>query len=403
MMNKFKPKHWMRVALGIMLCLSAGLVTGQEDLLNAYKSGPLLLEADPEFGKKSDWNSLFYHLFCDITAAPDGSIFIASSRQHKIFKFDPTGTLIKSFGRKGQGPGDFNTPGDLSVLDGKLLVVGEYALSHRISLFDLEGNFQKLIKTRRPPYRPIALRDGKIAYVVFSYRGEGQANTKRIASVVIRDINSDQEIQVAEFTFNTASLRIGQMSYSFGGGTTSGEAFIASSNEGNLIVGNSLRPFLEVFSPEGSKISTIPLNMEPIPVTKQLIREYKKYHIDRMSGDSDSAQDQNQERQKQFRKASWDHMFAENLPLYREFLVDAEGNLIVFRATGCWEDCPKLIQVYSSEGEFICDTELIEGPFALTIDPRIRNMCFTRQGLIAMVEVKDAEEFELRLIKVAHK
>ena len=30
-------------------------------------------------------------------------------------------------------------------------------------------------------------------------------------------------------------------------------------------------------------------------------------------------------------------------------------------------------------------------------------MCFTGQGLIAMVEVKDAVEFELRVIRVAYK
>jgi hypothetical protein len=61
------------------------------------------------------------------------------------------------------------------------------------------------------------------------------------------------------------------------------------------------------------------------------------------------------------------------------------------------------VQVYSSRGEFVCETELLEGPFDLTIDPRIKNMCFTGQGLIAMVEVKDAAEFELRVIKVAYK
>ena len=259
------------------------------------------------------------------------------------------------------------------------------------------------MKTRRPPYRPIALRDGRIAYVVKNYRQEGGGRTKIISSVVIRDIYSDRQTQVAEFTFNSASLRIGQGSYSFGGSKTNGETSIAATKEGNLIVGNSLRPFFEVFSPEGAKLSTIPLNMEPIPVTKHLIGEFKKYHIDRMRGNSSSSQDQNQERLKQLRKASWDHMFGDNLPLYRELLVDAEGNLIVFAETDCLGDCPKLIQVYSSGGEFVCDSELIEGPFALTIDPRIRNMCFTRQGLIAMVEVKDAEEFELRLIKVAYK
>jgi hypothetical protein len=402
MISKKKSIRILFFYLGFLFVLGAGLLAGQKDLLNAYKSGPILLEQDPEFGKNTDWKNLFYHLFCDITAAPDGSLFIASSRQHKIFKFDPNGNLITSFGQKGQGPGDFNMPGDLSVLDGKLLVVGEYALSHKLSLIDLDGNVYKVLKTSRPPYRPIALRDGKIAYIVHNYRGEGPTDRKKIESVVIRDIESDDEIKVAEFTFNMASLRIGQMSYGFGE-STSGSFFIASSNDGNLIVGNSLYPFFDIFSPDGSKISTIPLNMEPIPVTKKLISEYKKYHIDQMSQNSRSSQDRFQETLKQFKKASWDHMFAENLPVYRDVLVDAEGNLIVFRKTDCLGDCPILIQVYSPRGDFVCETELIEGNFGLTVDPRIQNMCFTSQGLIAMVEVKDAAEFELRVIKVTYR
>ena len=106
---------------------------------------------------------------------------------------------------------------------------------------------------------------------------------------------------------------------------------------------------------------------------------------------------------KQLKKASWDHMFGEHLSLYREILVDEEGNLLVFRRTNCLKDCQIFIQVYSSRGEFICETELVEGPFRLAVNPRIKNMCFTSQGLFAMVEVKDAAEFELRLIKVIHK
>jgi hypothetical protein len=334
-----------------------------------------------------------------MTVAPDGSLFIASSRQHTIFKFDPDGNLMTSFGQEGQGPGDFNTPGDLSVLDEKLLVVGEYALNHRISLLDLDGNFEKVLKTSRPPYSPVALRDGKIAYIVHHYRGEGPGESKKIEVVVIRDINSDEEIKVAEFTFNMASLMVGEMMLSFTD-ATSGAFFIASSHEGNLIVGNSLHPSLDAFSPDGTKISTIPLNIEPIPVTKHLISEYKKHHIDQMSRHRRLSQDRIQEMVKQLKKASWDHMFAENLPVYREVLVDTEGNLIVFRRTDCLEHCPILIQVYSPRGEFICETELVEDSFSLTIDPRIKNMCFTESGLIAMVEVKDAEEFELRVIKV---
>ena len=94
-------------------------------------------------------------------------------------------------------------------------------------------------------------------------------------------------------------------------------------------------------------------------------------------------------------------MFEETLPVYLKFLVDEEGNLLVFRRTECLgEDCPLFVQVYSSGGEFICETELVEGSFNLTVDSRIKNMCFTDLGLIAMVEVKDAPEFELRVIRV---
>ncbi len=399
-MFEIKQFRFRRFCLGFLFFLGAGFLYGQIDLAKAFKSGPIHLEQDPEFGKNTDWNALFYNLFCDMVVAPDGSLFIASSRQHKIFKFNPDGNLVKSFGREGQGPGDFYRPDNLSILDGELLVVGEYASTQRISLFDLEGNFKKVLKTGRPPFRPIALRDGKIAYIIYNYRGDGPTDRKKIASVIIRDTNSDEEIKVAEFTFNFGSLRVGGMLYGFAE-ETGGTFFIVSSKEGNLIVGNSLLPSVDVFSPDGTRISTIPINIEPVPVTKRVISEYKKYQIDLMSRHEGMSQNQIQETVRKMKKASWDHLFDETLPLYREILVDADGNILVFRRTGCLgEDCPIPVQVYSSDGKYICETELIEGPFNLTVDPRIQNMCFTGQGLLAMVEVKDAPEFELRVIRV---
>jgi hypothetical protein len=398
--SKIIPFPFVRILLVAAFIQMAVLLYAQENQLDFYKSGPIHLTQDPDFGKNTDWKNLFYHRFCDLTVAPDGSLFIASSRQHKIFKFDPDGNLIKTFGQKGKGPGDFNMPGDLSVLDGKFLVVGEYASEHRISLFDLEGNFKKVLKTGRPPFSPLALRGSKIAYIAHRYRGEGQTDRKIIESVVVRDINSDREVEVAEFTFTRASIMLRQGSLGFGD-YTSGEVFIASTKEGSLLVGNTLSPSIDVYSPDGTMMTTIQLDIETIPVTKRLINQYKKYHIDQFSKESLFSRDQTQDVIKQLKKASWDHMFVETLPLYLEFLVDEENNILVFRRTDCLGDaCPILIRVYSPDGKFICETEMMEGPFELTVDSRIKNMCFTRQGLITMVEVKDAAEFELRVIKM---
>ena len=376
---------------------------GQSRATEVYKAGPIRLTPDPAFGKTTDWNLLFYDLFNDLAVAPDGSIFIAGSRQHKVFKFDPRGNLVKTFGQKGQGPGDFNSPDNLSVLDGKYLVVGQYATDRKISLFDLDGNFKRILTTERPAYYPVALREGKIAYIAFNYRGESPTAMKKIDSVVIRSIDSPRETEVAKFTYNLQQIMMRQGGSISFGDNIGGATFIAATKEGNLLVGNSLQTSLEVFSPEGAKLASADLALEPIPVTKDYRTKYKKYVLDELRKDSRYSEGQFKWQLEQLENASFDHLFSDRLPLYREVLTDAEGNILVFRKTDCMGECPILIRVYSPDGKFICETEVQEESFGLTVDPRRKNMVFGSAGLIAMVEVKDAEEFELRLIKVNYR
>ncbi|MEX1115589.1 MAG: hypothetical protein WEB53_10095 [Akkermansiaceae bacterium] len=79
-----------------------------------------------------------------VTVAPDGSIFAATGYGANIVhKFDATGKLIKSFGSKGEGEQQFNTPHGLAIDnrfgEPRLLVAdrGKNRLLH----FDLEGNW----------------------------------------------------------------------------------------------------------------------------------------------------------------------------------------------------------------------------------------------------------------------
>ncbi|MCP4156508.1 MAG: hypothetical protein GY757_52830, partial [bacterium] len=43
-----------------------------------------------------------------------------------------------------------------------------------------------------------------------------------------------------------------------------GEVYIASTKNGNLLVGGSVYPELTVYSTEGKKLKTIPLDMKPV-------------------------------------------------------------------------------------------------------------------------------------------
>ena len=379
-----------------LIVLSLGLICQTSRLLNAYRSSPLHLEADPEFGADTDWNTTFYHLFCDIVVAPDGSIFVASTRQQKVFKFNKNGTLIKAFGQKGQGPGDFNVPSELSILDGKWLIVGEYSLNHRISVFDLDGNFVKLLKTKHYASFPTALSGGKIAYIATSTRPQKNSRMEVTDRIFIKDMDSGGEIQVRAFSGVQHLLKLKTISLVFMD-TSRGSTFLNRTRDGNLMVGNSQSREIEIYSPSGKKVGSFTLNMEPIPVTGAYIKKYKDDYIRNLGLNSQGSQD----RIKELRNSSINHVFSRFLNYYKEILTDSDGNFLVFKKTDCLGECPIVFQVYSPQGDYVCEVELKEGPFLLSIDPRLKNMCFTEYGLIALVEVKDAEEFELRMIKVS--
>jgi hypothetical protein len=334
--------------------------------------------------------------------APDGSIFAASSRQHKVFKFDSNGNLIKSFGQKGQGPGDFNMPGDLSILDGKYLVVGEYALNHRISLFDLDGHFVKVLKTTKSVFNPIALRGGKIAYMSLSHGPEDKNQTEQFQTVYIKDTATQKEIEVSIFkTFSrTIALKSGTR-FSFGE-STQGRTLISRTNDGNLVVGISNQPFLTVYSPEGEKLYEIALRGESIPVTGSLIRRFKEEQLDELRENPQFMKSRGAAMVKELEKADFKLVFDEYLPLYQELLSDEAGHILVFRKDGCFFDCPHIFEVYTSEGGFICETEIKTGDYKLLISRISKHVCFTNDGLIALVEPLNSPQFRLEIIKVAY-
>ena len=119
------------------ICVFIGLIIiGQllsAGLLDVYKKGTVTLVPDPGLGKDTDWEELIYSRARYIAVAADGCVFVSNPKQHNIYKFDPGGNLVKTFGQKGQGPGDFFSPQKLSIVADKYLVINEYATNRRLS------------------------------------------------------------------------------------------------------------------------------------------------------------------------------------------------------------------------------------------------------------------------------
>ena len=80
----------------------------------------------------------------DILVAPNGDVFVADGHggntNARVVKFSKDGAFIKAWGKKGSGPGEFDTPHSLAMDKSGRLFVADRGNS-RIQIFDQDGKF----------------------------------------------------------------------------------------------------------------------------------------------------------------------------------------------------------------------------------------------------------------------
>ncbi len=98
-----------------------------------------------EYGKEDK----MFHYIRGLTFDSDDNIYVNDSYDLAIKIYDDQGNFIKSFGREGGGPGEFQTIDDIhwSGFD-KLLYVADRR-NNRIAQFSTEGTFLKAFKTSK--------------------------------------------------------------------------------------------------------------------------------------------------------------------------------------------------------------------------------------------------------------
>jgi hypothetical protein len=398
----------MKQIIGKTIIFFLGLLIGNiiyADLTGFYKKGTIKLIPAPGFGENTDWETLFYDKYKELTVAADGRIFVSNSRQHNIFKFSKNGGFLKKFSQKGRGPGDTIQPGNLSILDGKYLVVGERSTTRRVSVFDFSGKCFKVIRTNHSIHSPIALKNNNIAYLRHKYSGM-EKNTSLVDSVqhttiIIKNTETGKEKEIT-------SISIPDRSWIKIKGTPGGirlenfiaQVMISQTKDGNLLAAVSNSPLIKIYSFDGKLLHTFRLNMTPFPVTNDYIARFKAYKVGYLSASKGKQGSADRFMAKIMKKFPFEHLFAEHLPYFRNVLVDSEGNILVFKWTDCIGDCTKIFQVYSPEGKFICETKIDEGVFDFELSRFRNNIIFTDRGIFGLFQLKDSDDVSLRLVKV---
>jgi hypothetical protein len=124
------------VALLVLSACSDGAAraSGAHPHLDALP--PLTLEETLRIGDLDD-PDLGFSSIGQVRVAPSGEIYVAEGTTREIRAYDATGALLATYGRQGEGPGEFRGIGDFGLVGDTLWVSDGSAL--RLTLFDVGG------------------------------------------------------------------------------------------------------------------------------------------------------------------------------------------------------------------------------------------------------------------------
>ncbi|HSA97228.1 MAG TPA: hypothetical protein VLJ16_14325 [Acidobacteriota bacterium] len=303
----------------------------------AAKPGTAKIVVDPAFGAETEWDVLFKSNDTWTAFSSDGSFFRPAAADGLVHKFDAAGKLIKTFGRKGQGPGDLQMPGALDVLEGKMLVVND-AGNRRLSLFDLDGNFLKTVKMGAigGPSGSVltlaALGGNKVACAVY----EGLEGAPDVIAaryrVLIKDLEDGGETELTAFDWEKPRSKFMVRVIEW-----EPAVFLARTGPERVLVACSGTPEVAFFSFAGKKLSSFTLAIERTRITWK--------HLEfAVRADQDPKNIEFLARNKA------DIKLPEYLPLFLRLAVDAHGRILVYELNTARFSREATFKAYAADG-----------------------------------------------------
>lgn len=373
-------------------------VNGQS-LLDVYKSGKVSLEPESNFAVGVNWDKIFSDYaevsygnsigyYKSIAVASDGSVFIGNYSSCNIQKFNSKGELVLTFGKKGKGVGEFSERPTLGgVIGNKYLFTHE--LNGHIKIFSTDGNYIKTIKVNYMPLKTIACGN-KIVLIGHVPMGE---KVRYVITLIDPETGEQKIIKKYDDISARSKVVVNKNNYmiSFSPMFTKAELMIRSLPNGNLIVGINTKKLLEEYSVDGKLAKSFNLDFEAPTYPEDLKKEFMLGIEKRI--------EENKLTKEDFAEAYKSDFFPQNTPYYYNFLVDSDGNLLVFRFIE--EDVDHKFRVYSfdSDGKSLAEATLNVAGYKLSLNYRFEELCFFNGSVYGLLHPKSDKMQPLQLVK----
>jgi hypothetical protein len=339
-MNRNVVIPYTNILLKITIAITVGSMFGPVDAMasaaDMYRRGFIALEPEYVIGGENadDENTLYLVLGYDIDSK--GSLFVADMKLNCIKEFDSSGSHVLTFGREGEGPGDFRAPAALAIGRSDDLIINDSG----------NGRIQQLT-TNGKHIKSVYITDGFLSDIEVGPVGGYYA---AVQESQIGPPTSPQKLELIRLddglsVVNTIDEMSVQMTVIVGTAdnyAATGAPYPPSLEwavlpDGRLVVGHSDTNKLRILSPSGELLRTLTLKWDPPPVTDT---ERNKYFA---AGSVDL-----QTYREGFKEAI---EFPEHMPYYSDITVDTEGNILVRWAIPV--DGKTLYHVFDGNGNFI--------------------------------------------------
>ncbi len=307
-----------------------------------YPDKIIEFEEDLSIGKTSgDENHMFY-LPTDIDADLRGNIYVLDYRDCYLKKYDSEGKYIKSIGRKGQGPGEFQQPSRLCLSEsGNLFVLDTE--TNKVHVFSLDGVY---VRSMNFPSidRFYMTKNEEIILSYHSYSEEENNEIKHIYKVG----RYEEEKNIVHDFYGQEQSWPNQLSNREGDATFLSPYLVrwAVDSKGNIYVATATQYEISVFSREPSKLFKFTLDSDPIPIR----------------GEAENILSETLKQYKDFTDINKAKKTLEYFPLFYSFAVDEKDRLWIQHYPPEWKNVTRektSYNVFSPEGRFLFSTFII--------------------------------------------
>lgn len=222
----------------------------------------LIPRQDLIIGQSDGDENYIFSALRSIQVDNEGNIFALDSKEDKIKVFDKYGKHLRTFGKKGPGPGEWQAPSRMHLTpDGKLAILD--SRNNRIAFYSLRGECLSEISTARWQFLQLRIDSRSHIYadnLAFSNKGVSQKLLKF-------DSGLNLLATVAENQSDTKLPRINIMT----------DRFVYDLIQGDQLAwAYTTRYEIQILNPEGKTIKKIVKDYDPIDITERDKREIIK-------------------------------------------------------------------------------------------------------------------------------